>query len=653
MTDFAVLKKNGKAGKPPILFPTSMTKPPSGDGWHGIFRSICLDSRPVVLCTAAFLLDLSRLHKFTNQSWLGLVLHAQTMIHRKIAILLLLLGAPLFLASAQSFTSPSSWREPDVVTAPADRVSLAKAAIDESVSRINTTTAQYDGTAFGTTGLVFSQMAEFDLVTNQSTYKDQLKGFFKTVDGTKPSFADELLNYGLIYGYAATRAYVAYKDIDFLTWAQESWEFGRYFTLSAADLTSGKSGSKSFNLQTQCSGITMAGGAFYSTDDDNASLNALATGYFLINSALLADATSNSTYLDAAQASADFIHAHLFNVQSIVQDSISARQSDSCSVSSGTGPYNQGLMIEGLAVLASLTKDSDTQNLLYQTIAAAVNNSAWQGDDGVISFGSGKSGEPNLARGMIAAYNRNSTNANLRGYLKDYIGVQYNAVIDQATAGNNIYGASWVGPPGTTYSADAQSVSISVLLGGISLKNDTTTPDTTNSETDSSRPNLAGPIAGGVVGGLALITLVALFCFIRRRKRLSPERERKPDTILAAFIPEPFVMPESSSTMSPTTISNSVSLPTSTNPRYTEKQRHRWMPSSASAGQSSFAATESQAGDTRPTNPGTSVASPEARELPTEELVRLLNERLQDGPEWDVQEAPPEYHNPGRPDPPM
>ncbi|KAJ7573690.1 hypothetical protein C8J56DRAFT_1065825 [Mycena floridula] len=589
------------------------------------------------------------------------------MIHCKIAISLLLLGVQLFLVSAQSFTSPSSWRKPDVVTAPADRAALAKAAIDESVSRINTTTAQYDGSiAYGTAGLVFSQMAEFDLVTNQSTYKDQLKGFFKTVDGTRPLFADEFvsssltplpivsprqtrydqqvdvrylassniicrqkLNYGLTYGYAATRAYVAYKDTDFLTWAQESWEFGRSFVLSAADLTSGKSGSKSFNLQTQCFGITMAGGAFYKTDSDDSELDALATGYFLINSALLADATSNSTYLDAAQASADFIQAHLSNDQDIIQDNISARQNDSCSVGSGTGPYNQGLMIEGLAVLASLTKISHTQNLLYQTIAAVVNNSAWQGDDGVISFGSGKVGEPNLARGMIAAYNRNPTNANLRGYLKDYIGVQYNAVIDQATAGNNIYGASWVGPPGTTYSADAQSVSISVLLGGISLKNDTMTPDTTNSETDSSRPNLAGPIAGGVVGGLALITLAALFFFIRRRKRLSPGRER---------IPEPFVMPESSSTT------------TSTNPRYREKQRHRWMPSSASAGHSGFAATESQVGDTRPMNPGTSVALPEVRELPTEELVRLLNERLQNRPEWDAQEAPPEYHNSGRPD---
>ncbi|KIK54171.1 hypothetical protein GYMLUDRAFT_106454, partial [Collybiopsis luxurians FD-317 M1] len=74
-------------------------------------------------------------------------------------------------------------------------------------------------------------------------------------------------------------------------------------------------------------------------------------------SALLAETTSNQTYLDAAQNSAAFIHAHLYNIEGVVQDSISARQNDSCSTSDSTGPYNAGLMIEGLATLYSVTKN--------------------------------------------------------------------------------------------------------------------------------------------------------------------------------------------------------------------------------------------------------------------------------------------------------
>lgn len=102
-------------------------------------------------------------------------------------------------------------------------------------------------------------------------------------------------------------------------------------------------------------------------------------------SALLAEATGNKTYLDAAINSATFIHSHLYNVQNVVQDNISARKNDSCSVGSGINPYNSGLFIEGLAILDSISGNATTQNLLRETIAAAVTNNAWQGDDGIIA----------------------------------------------------------------------------------------------------------------------------------------------------------------------------------------------------------------------------------------------------------------------------
>ncbi|KAJ7117084.1 hypothetical protein C8R44DRAFT_627361, partial [Mycena epipterygia] len=81
-------------------------------------------------------------------------------------------------------------------------------------------------------------------------------------------------------------------------------------------------------------------------------------------SALLAEAQPNNPiYLQAAGQSADFIHAHLYNVQNIVQDSISARANDSCAASSLIEPYNSGLMIEGLAILNSITNNASTQSL--------------------------------------------------------------------------------------------------------------------------------------------------------------------------------------------------------------------------------------------------------------------------------------------------
>ncbi|KAJ7237418.1 hypothetical protein C8J57DRAFT_1020670, partial [Mycena rebaudengoi] len=73
-------------------------------------------------------------------------------------------------------------------------------------------------------------------------------------------------------------------------------------------------------------------------------------------SALLAEATpSDSTFLQAAKDSADFIHAHLFNSANIVLDGLSARKNDSCVFNNFIKPYNSGLAIEGLSVLATVT----------------------------------------------------------------------------------------------------------------------------------------------------------------------------------------------------------------------------------------------------------------------------------------------------------
>jgi hypothetical protein len=56
------------------------------------------------------------------------------------------------------------------------------------------------------------------------------------------------------YGYAAARAYVAYKDRVFLQYAVESWWFGRTYTLSQADIDAGKIGVKNFSVPALCQG---------------------------------------------------------------------------------------------------------------------------------------------------------------------------------------------------------------------------------------------------------------------------------------------------------------------------------------------------------------------------------------------------------------
>ncbi|KAJ7117073.1 hypothetical protein C8R44DRAFT_592064, partial [Mycena epipterygia] len=193
-------------------------------------------------------------------------------------------------------------------------------------------------------------------------------------------------------------------------------------------------------------------------------------------SALLAEATSDPMYLEAAEQSTDFIHAHLFNIQNVVLDSISGRANDSCALASFIEPYNSGLMIEGLAILASITQNASTQALLGTIIEAAMVNNAWQGSDGIIvnteTILKVPVGDLNMVRGLGAAYSRNSITPALRVYIEAYLAVQFNAVIDLATSGDsNIYGAAWSGPPSSVFGGSNQTGAISVLLSAITLQN--------------------------------------------------------------------------------------------------------------------------------------------------------------------------------------
>ncbi|KAJ7577882.1 hypothetical protein C8J56DRAFT_362367 [Mycena floridula] len=445
--------------------------------------------------------------------------------------------------AATSFVTPSAWRKPNITTAPEVRINLAQAAIEESLGRINIGTTLITSPTINT-AVLYSQMATFDLLTNQTNYKDQLKTFFTMIAQTDSNFSfEEFIYTGLTYGYAAACAYAAYKDAAFLVWAQDNWNFGLDNTISQQQLDGTQPfNQKNFTLQAGCKGSTMAGGSFSVTNTTNTNINTLSTGGLLLNSALLAESAGDITYLQAAQASANFIHSHLTNLQTnVIQDSISAQRSDNCSVNAFPYAYNQGLAVEGLSILASLNSDSsDTQDFLYSIILPATTNPIWHAPNGIISisqdlWSSAGIGSDHLVRGAIAAYVHNPGNQDLRSYLRDYIGVQYNAVLDLATTGNDIYnGTTWLGDPSghpmpATYSTDGQSLAISVLLAGISIQNDTIStgsPDSTGSGSPATsqlpapHKSSVGPIAGGTVGGLVLVAMIiGAILFVQRRRK--------------------------------------------------------------------------------------------------------------------------------------
>jgi hypothetical protein len=80
-------------------------------------------------------------------------------------------------------------------------------------------------------------------------------------------------------------------------------------------------------------------------------------------STLLAEAMQDDLYLDAAKVSADFICAHLYNANNIMQDSISARADDSCMEAASEFSSDSGVVIEGLAILYYIMHSASIQDM--------------------------------------------------------------------------------------------------------------------------------------------------------------------------------------------------------------------------------------------------------------------------------------------------
>ncbi|KAJ7479387.1 hypothetical protein B0H11DRAFT_2423567 [Mycena galericulata] len=587
---------------------------------------------------------------------------------------LVVVSAFLTLCWCGNLTSPT-WRKPNITTSLANRVSIAGAALDMAISMLGSD-AQFDsdGASWGNAGSLYSQMADYDIATNQNKYEASLKNYFLQASQLQNNFSGLYtvsLNDGLFaflsplgpgpayqngpcraYGHAAARAYEAYKDPVFLDYAVQSWWFGRSYTLSSQEVSSGSSGVKSFPIEGICGGTPMTGGTFWVTLTDQPTLNGLGTGNFLTVSALLAEATSDPMYLQAATEAIDFIHNHLLNTLNEVEDNISARANDSCSGNTSLmEPYNSGLMIEGLSILYSITGNATVQELLNLVLAAAISNKAWQGSNGVID--NGGEGDLNLMQGVTAVYTRNATTPDNHADLEQYIAVQFNAVLDLATVnGSNVYGSAWVGPPSSVFSGGNQTTALSALIGALNIPgnaSETTVSGTTPSasvtqippsppaQNKSSRNDVQVAVIAGVLGGVAFVAIAGGVWAVRRRRLRSRGVSVLPTSS----------NPSSGALVEPFTDGNRSFLPLHVS-FFPRRPSHKYSrpPAQVIPAVSSKRTIHTNAGVvSRPpsaTLEGQNSPAQRPSSLQTDMLVRMLNERLQ-GREWDDGEAPPEY----------
>jgi hypothetical protein len=83
--------------------------------------------------------------------------------------------------------------------------------------------------------------------------------------------------------------------------------------------------------------------------------------YYYSLSSLLANATSNSTYLDSAYLSFEFTYSHLYNPSTGLVGNL--LQANSCSTPQAGAMYDTAYFLEGVAILGATTGNTTLQNL--------------------------------------------------------------------------------------------------------------------------------------------------------------------------------------------------------------------------------------------------------------------------------------------------
>ncbi|KAK7026526.1 hypothetical protein VNI00_015607 [Paramarasmius palmivorus] len=417
--------------------------------------------------------------------------------------------------------TPTGWENTTITISLAERISLASDAIELAFVKIPAPNPKGM-----TESALYSEMADFDILTNKTQFRDRLLSILgETNDDNDPFLSDKS------YCYAALRAYTAYKNPLFLQRAGLAWDWASRYTLNDDE---NQNISRNFSIPQQCFNRDLNGGTFNKADGVNDSILGKSTLWSLLVSSIFADVNrSNQTYLDSAQRAFSFIQNQLITNDFIVQDGIDVK---SCNITNHTVPGNPGLTIEGATTLSLLQPaDSAVNDSLTKLVSSAILNPEWHSVTGVLKSGGGSYADNQAAGSMVRAlsvwYSTASATA-LKNVVEGYISVQYNTVIGKAKDPQS-------GPPSDNYKFNAQASAITVLLAGIRLNStETLTTNTTDSNDPPNSTPLPSPpakklavgaIIGAVLGSVfGVIGLGTVFWYLRRR-RAGVQADLQPD----------------------------------------------------------------------------------------------------------------------------
>ncbi|KAK7014801.1 hypothetical protein VNI00_019253 [Paramarasmius palmivorus] len=395
---------------------------------------------------------------------------------------------------------PAGWDNTTIKISFAERTALARDALEQAYGQM------LNSKAGMTESAIYSEMAEFDLLTRQTLFKDRLISKLNRTQDNGDTFLSKKS-----YGYVALRAYAAYEEDFFLEKAQEAWDWSAKYTLNSNGL---QNTTRNLSIPRSCSNHNLTGGTFNTANDINGSVLGQATLWSFLTSSLFAESLmTNQTYFDLAQQTYLLIRNQFVTDDFTVQGGIDVK---TCNGTNNIVPMNSGLTIEGATALSILQPSNSFNESLINLVSGAISKAEWHFGNGILRSG-GYQGAGSMVR-ALAIWHKTASASALQKVVEGYISIQYNAVLGKAKdPQGNIYGSSWIGPSSRDYQADAQASAISVLLAGIRLgdSNGKALTNSASSPTKLSVGAIVGVVLGSVFGTVCLAMLVS---YIRQRQ---------------------------------------------------------------------------------------------------------------------------------------
>ncbi|KAJ8088276.1 hypothetical protein PM082_022348 [Marasmius tenuissimus] len=101
-------------------------------------------------------------------------------------------------AIAQKFTSPSQWRKPHMTISGQARIQRASDTFKTTMEIFDISSGQFTNTYWGAAAPFYMSMAEFDLATNGTRYRDDLLSYFPKAEAARHGFLDLFVSLFLV-----------------------------------------------------------------------------------------------------------------------------------------------------------------------------------------------------------------------------------------------------------------------------------------------------------------------------------------------------------------------------------------------------------------------------------------------------------------------